>query len=80
MHADPRNALREYEHIQLPPTTKVVLTNRDSPPDFINIKVEQLVGDRPFDDLDKYIAQDELRALSDEYKRVAGFALRARDF
>jgi hypothetical protein len=33
------------------------------------------VGDRPFDDLDRYITQDELRALSDEYKRVAGFAL-----
>jgi len=37
--------------------------------------VEQLVGDRPFDDLDKYITQQELRALSDQYKRVAGFAL-----
>jgi len=33
------------------------------------------VGDRPFDDLDRYITQDELRALSDEYKRIAGFAL-----
>jgi hypothetical protein len=53
----------------------VVLTNRSTPPDFINIKVEELVGDRPFDDLDKYITQDELRALSDTYKKVAGFAL-----
>ena len=50
-------------------------TNREHPPDFINIKVEELVGDRPFDDLDKYISQDELRALSDNYKRIAGFAL-----
>ena len=32
-------------------------------------------GDRPFDDLDKYITQDELRALSESYKRVAGFSL-----
>ena len=45
------------------------------PPDFINIKVEELVGDKPFDDLDKYITQDELRALSENYKRIAGFAL-----
>ena len=36
-------------------TAKVVRTNREHPPDFINIKVEELVGDRPFDDLDKYI-------------------------
>jgi 5-methylphenazine-1-carboxylate 1-monooxygenase len=32
-------------------------------------------GDRPFDDLDKFITQDELRALSEQYKRVAGFSL-----
>ncbi len=54
---------------------KVVQTNRNTPPDFINIKVEELVGDKPFDDLDKYISQEELRALSENYKRIAGFAL-----
>ena len=54
---------------------KVVRTNREHPPDFINIKVEELVGDRPFDNLDNYITQDELRALSENYKRVAGFSL-----
>jgi hypothetical protein len=53
----------------------VVRTNREHPPDFINIKVDELVGDRPFDDLDKYISQDELRALSENYKRIAGFSL-----
>jgi 2-polyprenyl-6-methoxyphenol hydroxylase-like FAD-dependent oxidoreductase len=73
-HDDPRDALREYELTRLPPTTKVVTTNREFPPDFINVKVEQLVGDRPFDRLEDYITQDELRALSDEYKRIAGFA------
>jgi 5-methylphenazine-1-carboxylate 1-monooxygenase len=41
-----------------------VRTNREHPPDFINIKVEELGGDRPFDRLDRYITQDELRALS----------------
>ena len=56
-------------------TAKVVRTNREHPPDFINIKVEELVGDRPFDNLDDYITQDELRTLSENYKRVAGFAL-----
>jgi 2-polyprenyl-6-methoxyphenol hydroxylase-like FAD-dependent oxidoreductase len=72
-------ALRAYEAMRRPPTARVVQTNREFPPDFINIKVEQLVGDRPFDDLDRHITQAELKALSDEYKRIAGFALRRAD-
>ena len=73
--SDPRAALKAYEAARVAPAAKVVRTNREQPPDFINIKVEELVGDRPFDNLDKYITQDELRALSEGYKRVAGFAL-----
>jgi 2-polyprenyl-6-methoxyphenol hydroxylase-like FAD-dependent oxidoreductase len=72
---DPRDALMEYEAQRLPAANKVVLTNRAHPPDFINIKVEELVGDQPFDDLNRYITQEELQALSEDYKRVAGFAL-----
>ncbi len=74
-NADPRAALQAYEAARAEPAAQVVRTNREHPPDFINIKVEELVGDRPFDNLDKFITQDELRALSDNYKRVAGFAL-----
>jgi 2-polyprenyl-6-methoxyphenol hydroxylase-like FAD-dependent oxidoreductase len=74
-HADAREALQAYEAARLAVTAKVVRTNREQAPDFINIKVEELVGDRPFDDLDRYITQDELRALSENYKRIAGFAL-----
>jgi len=72
---EPREALKAYEAARAEPAAKVVRTNREHPPDFINIKVEELVGDKPFEDLDKYITQAELRALSDDYKRVAGFAL-----
>jgi 5-methylphenazine-1-carboxylate 1-monooxygenase len=72
---DPRAALLAYEAARCAATAKVVRTNREHPPDFINIKVEELVGDKPFDRLDDYITQDELRALSDNYKRIAGFAL-----
>src|SRR5215471_12417554 len=68
-------ALRAYEAARAPATAKIVRTNREHPPDFINIKVEELVGDRPFNNLNDYITQDELRSLSDNYKRVAGFAL-----
>jgi 2-polyprenyl-6-methoxyphenol hydroxylase-like FAD-dependent oxidoreductase len=74
-HGDPRDALKAYEAARAGPAAKVVRTNREFPPDFINIKVEELVGDRPFEDLDQYISQDELRALSENYKRIAGFAL-----
>ena len=74
-HPDPRDALKAYEAARLEPTAKVVRTNRDHPPDFINIKVEELVGDRPFENLDDYITQGELRALSENYKKIAGFSV-----
>lgn len=69
------NALKAYEAARAEPAANVVRTNRAQPPDFINIKVEELVGDRPFTNLNDYITQDELRALSDGYKKVAGFGL-----
>ena len=72
---DPRDALAAYEAARREATARVVRTNREHPPDFINIKVEELTGDRPFDNLDDFITQDELRALSDNYKRIAGFAV-----
>lgn len=72
---DVRAALKDYEAKRAPVAGKIVRTNREHPPDFINIKVEELVGDQPFKNLDDYITQDELRALSDNYKKIAGFAL-----
>jgi 2-polyprenyl-6-methoxyphenol hydroxylase-like FAD-dependent oxidoreductase len=72
---DPRAALVEYEKLRRETTARVVHANRANPPDVIIMKVEELVGDRPFDDLDRYITQDELRALSETYKRIAGFAV-----
>ena len=67
-------ALKEYEAARVGATARVVRTNRQYPPDFIIIRVEELVGDRPFDNLDTYVTQAELKELSDRYKRVAGFA------
>jgi 5-methylphenazine-1-carboxylate 1-monooxygenase len=68
-------ALHAYETLRRPATTKVVLTNRSTPPDFINIKVDELSGGKPFRHIDDIISQAELRAISDSYKQVAGFAL-----
>ena len=72
---DPGAALRAYEAARSGPAAQVVRTNRSQPPDFINIKVEELTGDRPFDNLDDYITQEELRGLSDQYKRIAGYSI-----
>jgi 5-methylphenazine-1-carboxylate 1-monooxygenase len=72
---DPRAALAAYEQARREPTAKIVLTNRTMPPDFISMRVEELTGDRPFDDLEAFVSQDELRALSDRYKQLAGFAV-----
>jgi 2-polyprenyl-6-methoxyphenol hydroxylase-like FAD-dependent oxidoreductase len=72
---DVQSALGSYEAARSGPTARVVRANREQPPDFIIGHVEALVGDEPFDDLDRYVTQAELRRLSDEYKRIAGFAL-----
>jgi 2-polyprenyl-6-methoxyphenol hydroxylase-like FAD-dependent oxidoreductase len=32
-------------------------------------------GDRPFGNLDDFISQEELRALSYRYKRIAGYSI-----
>lgn len=68
-------ALASYEGLRLAVTTRIVETNRTVPPDFINIKVDELSGGKPFRRIDDLISQEELRRMSDEYKRIAGFAL-----
>ena len=55
---------------------RIVRTNREQPPDFILMKVEELTGGERFRHIDDVISQDELRALSESYKKVAGFSLR----
>ena len=70
---DPVAALRAYEDIRRPATANVVRTNRTNPPDAILREVYQRTGDKPFDDIDMVISRDELVALSDSYKRVAGY-------
>ena len=72
-----QEALTEYERLRVPPTTRIVETNRTVPPDFIIMKVDELTGGKPFANLDDVISQDELQQLSDEYKRIAGFSLEA---
>jgi 5-methylphenazine-1-carboxylate 1-monooxygenase len=70
-------ALQSYEAQRREVTARIVQTNRSVPPDFINIKVDELAGDKPFRHIDDLISQDELRAISEGYKQVAGFSLDA---
>jgi len=72
---DPLQALKEYEQARLEPTARVVRTNRQFPPDYINIKVDELTGGKPFNSIDEVISQEELRKISENYKKVAGFSL-----
>jgi len=71
---DAAAALSTYAALRSGPTARVVRTNRDQPPDYLIRRVEELVGDQPFDDLDRYITRAELQRLSEDYKRVTGFA------
>jgi 2-polyprenyl-6-methoxyphenol hydroxylase-like FAD-dependent oxidoreductase len=73
--ADAPAALAAYEALRLQPTASIVQANRTAPPDFINIKVDELSGGKPFRHIDDLISQEELRRMSDEYKKIAGFAL-----
>jgi 2-polyprenyl-6-methoxyphenol hydroxylase-like FAD-dependent oxidoreductase len=80
-HADPVAALAAYEAQRLEATARIVLTNRTNPPDAILREVFQRTNDRPFADIDDVISRDELVALSEGYKRIAGYskdALRKR--
>ena len=72
--SDSLAALKAYEADRAPATARVVQTNRTVPPDIVNLRVEELVGDRPFDDLGRYISQAELRAYSENYQAIAGFS------
>jgi 2-polyprenyl-6-methoxyphenol hydroxylase-like FAD-dependent oxidoreductase len=71
--SNPEKALKAYEAKRLEPTANVVLENRRNPPDAILREVYERTGDRPFDRIDAVISPDELKALSERYKKVAGY-------
>jgi 2-polyprenyl-6-methoxyphenol hydroxylase-like FAD-dependent oxidoreductase len=73
-NSDPVAALAAYEKQRLEATTRIVLTNRTNPPDAILREVFQRTSDRPFDRIDDVISRDELVALSEGYKRIAGYS------
>jgi 5-methylphenazine-1-carboxylate 1-monooxygenase len=75
--ADPAAALSAYEKQRLEATTRIVLTNRTNPPDAILREVFERTKDKPFRAIDDVISRDELTALSEGYKRIAGYTREA---
>lgn len=74
-------ALDAYDRVRVKATTEVVLTNRSNPPDTILREVFQRSGGKRFERLEEIVSTEELQAISDNYKRVAGYdpaALKAR--
>jgi 2-polyprenyl-6-methoxyphenol hydroxylase-like FAD-dependent oxidoreductase len=66
-------ALKAYETARLAPAYEVVLANRSSGPDALLREVHRRTGDRPFARIDDVISEAEMRALADNYQRIAGF-------
>ena len=73
--ANPIAALEAYENERRDITKKIVLTNRDQPPDFLIETVERLTGGEPFECIEDVIDPAELAAISDKYKKVAQYSL-----
>jgi len=72
-HDDAADAFKAYEAKRLEPTANVVRMSRTNPPDAILREVYRRTGDRPFARIEDVISNAELAALSDSYKRVAGY-------
>ncbi len=71
--ADNIDDIKSYENKRLGVTSRVVLENRKNPPDAILREVYERTGDRPFERIEAVISAQELAALSDRYKQVAGY-------
>src|SRR5947199_2769134 len=76
-HGNAVAALAAYEKQRLEATTRIVLTNRINPPDAILREVFERTNDRPFAAIEDVISRDELVALSEGYKRIAGYSREA---
>ncbi len=74
-------ALSAYEAARLEPAYKVVIANRSVGPDAILRTVHERTGDKPFARIEDVVTKEELEAMAEKYKRIAGFereALRER--
>jgi 5-methylphenazine-1-carboxylate 1-monooxygenase len=73
--ADAREALQAYEADRRPKTAKISLTNRSEPPDMIIDLVESRSNGKKFARIEDVVTPEELAAISDKYKKIAGYDL-----
>ena len=66
-------ALKEYEKARLKAVNDLVLMNRANPPDAILREVWKRSGDKPFARIEDLIPVAEMKAMSEAYRKVAGF-------
>jgi 2-polyprenyl-6-methoxyphenol hydroxylase-like FAD-dependent oxidoreductase len=73
-HADPEEALVQYETERRPKTAQVVANNRRGGPAAVINLVEERAPNG-FNDLASVVTHEELARISDDYKRIASFDL-----
>jgi 2-polyprenyl-6-methoxyphenol hydroxylase-like FAD-dependent oxidoreductase len=66
-------ALKAYEEKRLRAANEVVVANRSSGPDSILRTVHERTGDRPFARIEDVMTDEEILAMAENYKRIAGF-------
>jgi 2-polyprenyl-6-methoxyphenol hydroxylase-like FAD-dependent oxidoreductase len=66
-------ALKGYEAERFNAANRVVLANRTVSPDRILEVVHERSGGQPFRHIDDLFSRDELAAITDGYKKIAGF-------
>jgi 2-polyprenyl-6-methoxyphenol hydroxylase-like FAD-dependent oxidoreductase len=69
------SVLAAYENERRPATSAVVLQNRRNPPDVILREVYERTGNKPFKRIEDVISKEELLAITNGYKKVAGYTL-----
>ena len=74
---DPARAFEAYEAERRPKTTRIVMTNRSTPPDAIIETVEARTGGKPFSRIEDVISPEELRQISEGYKQVTSWDVAA---
>jgi 2-polyprenyl-6-methoxyphenol hydroxylase-like FAD-dependent oxidoreductase len=72
-NSDTGKALQEYEQARRQAVNDLVLLNRTNPPDAILREVWKRSGDKPFARIEDVIPVAELAAISEAYRKAAGF-------
>ncbi len=66
-------ALAAYDAARVGATAEVVRTNRTTPPDAILKEVWERTGDKPFDRIEDVMSAEEMAAITNRYKTIAGY-------